>query len=96
MVHILPGEKYVLHSVYKKEFDGSLIKKAKFISDNIDEAFKQRGIKFLYTWSETTTEDRYNKFLGFEPTGDIVHKISDGGVLPDDYPNEIREYIKCL
>lgn len=95
IVHIL-DTKYVIHSEYKKPITGALIKKAASISKLIDEAFKNKGVEFLYTWSQTPEEERYNKFLGYEPTGNEVETISNGGPLPDDYPLKVKEFIKCL
>lgn len=95
IVHIL-GTKYVIHSEYKKPITGALIKKAASISKLVDKTFKDKGVNFLYTWAQTPDEEKYNKFLGYEDTGNRVRTISDGGPLPDDYPLEVKEFIKCL
>lgn len=95
MLHILEG-KFIIHSVNKNEMTPGLLKKAALYSDIIDDKFKSLGIKQLHTWAEKPEQDRYNKFLGYRFTGEFVGKISEGGPLPDDYPNEVRLYVKDL
>lgn len=85
-------DKYVIHSELYKEPTPSTLKEARLISDAIDAGFKAKGIETLYTWAETSEQDRYNKFLGYTPTGRTVNKtFSDQA-----YPREVREYKKDL
>lgn len=95
MVHILNGQ-FIIHSVNKNEMTIDRLKKAAAYSDLIDDKFKSLGVKQLHTWAEEPEQDRYNKFLGYTPTGEVVGKLSEGGPLPDDYPNEVRVYVKDL
>lgn len=81
--------KFIIHSELKKDITNSLLKKAKQVSEEVDIAFKTKGVDTLYTWAETEAQDRYNIFLGYEPTGANV-------TMPDNYPNIVREYKKVL
>lgn len=95
ILYITEG-KFTIHSVNKNEMTVDRLKKAVMISDLIDNKFLTLGVDKLYTWAEESDQDRYNKFLGYKPTGEVIKTIKDGGVLPDDYPKEVREYIKEL
>ena len=87
------GGKYVIHS---ELFDPSpsldTLKRAKEISNAIDTAFKEKGITTLYTWAETEDQKRYNKFLGYTPTGKTVNET----FAAKEYPRDVLEYKKEL
>ena len=68
------------------------LKHAQTISMAIDEAFKAKGVDTIYTWGETKEHDRYNKFLGYVPTG---NKMNETFVMKD-YPYDVMEYKKEL
>ncbi len=98
-LYITREGKYTIHTEYFLEDETEtmpkeLIQRSKMISDFIDQGMKQRGIKELYTWGENKTHERWNKFLGYSPTGKIVNEIE--GELPEDYPNTVEEYKKVL
>ena len=85
--------KYIIHSeIWNPDPNLEDLKAAKRVSNAIDKAFKQKGIKTLYTWAENDTQKRYNLFLGFSPTG---QKVNDTFV-DKDYPYEVFEYKKDL
>ena len=67
--HILDDGKLVLHSQYNTELTPSFLKKAVRISQQIDTAFKEKGVKCLHTWATNKDEENYNQFLGYVPTG---------------------------
>ena len=82
--HFFQG-KYVIHSSLKKEPSLSLMKKAKEVCDEVNDAFNEHGIE-TYTWSENDKQQRYNEFLGYELTGQEL-----------DIPNygKVKEYKRC-
>ncbi len=85
--------KYVIHSeLYNKEPSLDDLKVAKDISNNIDQAFKRKGITHLYTWAEDDTQARYNTFLGYKNTGRTVNDT----FTDKEYPREVFEYVKEL
>jgi hypothetical protein len=85
--------KYIIHSdLYDPTFNLETLKYVKGVSDAIDNAFKAKGVKTLYTWAETEDQKRYNAFLGYKPTGETVNKT----FVDKDYPNEVLEYKKDL
>lgn len=92
IVHIL-DDKFVIHSEFKK---GVNLDKAMEVSNMIDEAFKERGINSLYTWTSSRQEEVYSGYLGYKPTGVKVLTHEEGGPLPDDYPYEVYEFKKDL
>lgn len=65
----LHEDKHVIHSELKVEPTASVLKHCKQVSDEIDAAYAARGFNFLYTWGSSEEHDRYNKFLGYRPTG---------------------------
>lgn len=71
-VHILLDGKLVIHSDIKVPKTPSILKKARDVSMLIDETFKDKGVKKLYTWGIGDTMDTYNVFLGYFPTGEEV------------------------
>lgn len=85
--------KHIIHSeLYAEDPKGTDLKNAFKISAAIDNAFRRKGISTLYTWAETEQQDKYNAFLGYEPTGYIVNDE----FMDKDYPREVREYKKEL
>ncbi|MAZ33832.1 MAG: hypothetical protein Tp178MES00d2C33159091_32 [Prokaryotic dsDNA virus sp.] len=90
--HVWEG-RYVIHSeLYNPEPTLDDLKAAQKISHTIDEAFKEKGIKELYTWGENDTHARYNKFLGFKETGRVMNST----FVDSAYPIEVLEYRKEL
>lgn len=68
------------------------LKEVKRRSDAIDNAFRQKGVKEIYTWAETEDHKKYNKFLGYKPTGKTVNDT----FVDKEYPYEVTEYKKEL
>ena len=66
--HFYDG-KHVLHSDFKVEPTLSVLKHCQEVSHLIDLAYAERGIDRLYTWGNSEEHDRYNRLLGFVPTG---------------------------
>lgn len=87
IVHIDDG-KYVIHSELKKELTPKFLEKIRYISDCIDVAFKEKGIKKLHTWATNDEEERFNQFLGYRPTGEYRTMFG--------YDGDIIEYEKDL
>lgn len=87
-LHIV-DDKYVIHSHIKVNKDLRVLKKARQVSMLIDEMFKEKGVKSLYTWATSTEEEGYNAFLGYVPTG---YEITIEGYTGPD----ITEYYKEL
>ncbi len=70
-VHIVQ-DKLVIHSHIKVEKTLEIIKKARQISMLIDDMFKEKGVKELYTWATSEEEERYNEYLGYALTGNAI------------------------
>ena len=84
--------KNIIHSEFYGEPSTDQMRAAKDISAMIDAGFKQKGVETIYTWAETDKQKRYNKFLGFKPTGESVNSSFSRA----DYPREVFEYKKEL
>ncbi len=80
--------KYTIHSLYNKKIDKGLFEKIFTVSGLIEKGFKAKGVTSLYTWAETEEQDKFNKILGYEPTGSILN-------IPG-YPNIVYEYKKDI
>ena len=71
-VHIVKEgdeEKYVIHSYSKTGFSKEQLAKARDVSALIDENFKDKGVKKLYTWATSDEEQNYAEYLGYKMTG---------------------------
>lgn len=88
-VHFIDGQP-IIHSELDGDLTPSRLKGIKKVSDAIADVFKERGYGRLETWAETPEQDSFNVFLGYHLSGKVE------GVLPSDYPNEMRRYIKEL
>lgn len=85
--------KYVIHSeLYNGDLSLENLKYAKRISDAIDSAFRAKGVKEVFTWAENDEQKRYNRFLGYRPTGQTVNDT----FVDKEYPYEVLEYKKEL
>jgi hypothetical protein len=84
--------KYIIHSELYQEPTPETLKEAKRISNAIDKAFITKGIPTIYTWAETSEQERYNKFLGYQPTGRTVNN----SFVDQNYPRAVLEYKKEL
>lgn len=99
-VHIFDDDKegetkYVIHSHVKEGFTRSALPKILEYSAAVDESFKEKGIKKLYTWSTNEEEEKYAKILGYTLTGRAVEMKNETGEGFWDGP-EILEYVKEL
>lgn len=82
--------KFVIHSsLDNPTLEG--LKIARDISCHIDDSFKEKGVTELYTWGYTPDHDKYNKFLGYFPTGKVI-QFAEGC----DPGYVIQEYKKVL
>lgn len=86
-VHFIEGMPIIHSEIISRDLH--TMKKVLEISNGIDEAFRQRGFPVIETWAETTEQDKFNKFLGYEYE-DVVE------FMPEDYPHEVRRYRKTL
>ncbi len=86
-------DKYIIHSeMYSGDYTLDNLKEVKRRSDAIDNAFRSKGIKEIYTWAENDDQKKYNRFLGYKPTGRIMNDT----FVDKNYPNEVLEYRKEL
>lgn len=88
--HETDEDKAVIHVHYKTDIDQRIINKSLEVMALIDESMKERGLDKLYTWAETDEQERFNRYLGFSPTGREVY--IQGYYI--DHP--IYEYVKEL
>lgn len=87
-VHVLDG-KLIIHSQLFGEPTKDRLARAREASIAVDEAFRARGVKEIYTWAETDEQYRYNLFLGFKPTEKEV-------VFDPPRENAVYEFVKEL
>lgn len=84
---------YIIHSeMYSGEYNLHNLKEVKRRSDAVDNAFKAKGVRTLYTWAENDQQKKYNTFLGYKPTGRIMNDT----FVDKDYPFDVLEYKKEL
>ena len=99
-VHIIDdvntGEhKHIIHSHVKEGFTRKALPQILEYSAAVDESFKEKGIKTLYTWASNEEEEKYAKILGYTLTGKTVEMKDETGKDLWRGP-EILEYAKEL
>lgn len=83
-VHIIDDvdekeRKYVIHSHVKEGFSKEIMPKVLEYSAMVDESFREKGVKKLYTWATNPEEEKYANILGYSLTGKIVTMKTDEG-----------------
>lgn len=71
--------KYVIHSHVKEGFSKESMPKVLEYSAMVDESFREKGVKRLYTWATSPEEEKYANILGYGLTGKIVTMKNDNG-----------------